>query len=116
MKVKAVLLAALFVLGLGASFAFAKSPNHGQTTGTTTTTGKSPKTKCGQVELKGNATAGSVTLTVTRANNRAQSLVGTAVTLVIPPNARIRAKACSATGGVLTLRDVHVSVSPAKEH
>ena len=110
------LLAALFVVGLSASLAFAKAPKHGQTTSatTTTTTTKPPRTKCDQVELKSNATAGSVTFTVTKANKRGQSLVGTSVTLVIPANAKIKAKACSATGGTLTLRDLHVSVPRAE--
>jgi len=121
MKIKAVLLAALFVVGLGASFAFAKTPKHGQTTSTTTTTTTTAtattttphKPKCDQVELKGNAAAGSVTFTVTKASKRGQSLVGTLVTLVIPANAKIKAKACT-TGGALTVHDLHVNVAPAK--
>jgi heme-binding NEAT domain protein len=114
MKIKAILLAALFVTGLVASLAFAKEPKHGQTTSTTTTAGTTTTTpnkpKCDQVELKGNATAGSVTFTVTKANKRRLNLVGTSVTLTVPANARIKAKACSAAGGALTLRDLHVTV------
>jgi hypothetical protein len=118
MKIKAILLAALFVMGLVASLAFAKAPKHGQTTSTTTTTAATTTTphkpKCDQVELKGNATAGSVTFTVTKANKRGQSLVGTTMTLIVPANAKVKAKACSATGGALTLRDLHVKVAPTK--
>jgi hypothetical protein len=116
MKLKAALLAAVFIVGLGTSLAFAKGPKRDETTGAWTATGTSsselPKTKCAQVELKGNAAPGNVVFTVTKANKRGQSLVGTAVTLVVPENARIKAKAC-ATGNVLTLRDLHVKAVPA---
>ena len=122
MKLK-VLLAVLFVAGLAASLALAASPKSpkpqkpgaktASTTTTTTTTGKKPK--CHQVELKGNATAGSVTFTVLKANKRGRSLVGTAVTLVVPAGAKVKAKACSGEGGALTLRDLHVKAKAAKQ-
>jgi hypothetical protein len=104
MKLKALLIA-LFVAGLAASFALA-SP--GSPTNSATTTTKKPK--CDQVELKGTATAGSVTLTVAKANKRGRGLVNTSVTLVITANAKVKAKACS-VGGVapFTLRELHVS-------
>ena len=108
------LLTALFVAGFVASLALAsptKKPKP-QTTSTTTTSASKPK--CDQVELKGGASAGSVTFTVMKANKRGRSLVGTPVTLVIPAGAAVKAKACSAAGGPLTLRDLHVKVSPAK--
>ena len=118
MKLKAILLA-VFVAGLVASLAFAAAPNSGKpgkpgsTTGsTTTTTSKNPK--CQQVELKGNATSGSVAFTVVKANKRGRSLVGTAVTLTVPAGGKIKAKACSGEGGALTLRDLHVKVKPTK--
>ncbi len=114
MRIRA-LLAALFVVGLLASLALAsptKQPKpKPQATNTTTTASKA---KCDHVELKGNATGGSVTFTVTKANKRGLSLVGTPVTLVIPAGAKVKAKACSAAGGALTLRNLHVKVSPAK--
>jgi hypothetical protein len=124
MKLK-VLLAVLFVAGLAASLALAAAPKSPKpqkpgakpasttTTSTTTTTGKKPK--CHQVELKGNATAGSVTFTVLKANKRGRSLVGTAVTLVVPAGAKVKAKACSGEGGTLTLRDLHVKAKAAKQ-
>lgn len=121
MKLKAVLVA-LFLAGLVASFAVAKPkppkpPKPGAlttTTSTTGTTGTTPtKPKCNQVELKGNATAGSVTFTVTKANERGRNLVGTAVTLTIPAGAKVKAKACTTVGSAaLTLRNLHVK--PAK--
>ena len=117
-----VLLAVLFVAGLAASLAFAAGPKPpkpqkpgartASTTTTTTTTSKKPK--CQQVELKGNATAGSVTFTVLKANKRGRNLVGTAVTLVVPAGAKVKAKACTDAGGALTLRDLHVKAKPAK--
>jgi hypothetical protein len=71
--------------------------------------------RCDQVELKGNATAGSVTFTVTKANKRGRNLVGTAVTLTVPAGAKVKAKACTTAGSTaLTLRDLHVKVPPAK--
>jgi hypothetical protein len=116
MKLK-VLLAVLFVAGLAASLAFAASPRPQKadtkpTSSTTTTTSKKPK--CQQVELKGNASSGSVAFTVTKANKRGRSLVGTSVTLTVPAGAKIKAKACSGDGGALTLRDLHVKVKPTK--
>ena len=113
MKLKA-LLAVLFVAGLAASLALAASPKPQKTTTTTTTT-TSKKPKCQQVELKGNATSGSVAFTVVKANKRGRSLVGTSVTLTVPAGGKIKAKACSGEGGALTLRDLHVKVKPAKQ-
>jgi predicted secreted protein len=117
MKVKALLLVALFVVGLTASLALASPSKHPkgstESQSTTTTTSTSTKPKCDQVELKGNASSGSVAFTVTKANKRGRNLVGTQVTLVVPAGASIKAKACSA-GSTLTLRDLHVKVSPAK--
>ena len=118
MKLKAILLA-VFVAGLAASLAFAAAPNSGKpgkpgsTTGSTTTT-TSKKPKCRQVELKGNGATGSVSFTVSKANKRGRSLVGTSVTLSVPAGAKVRAKACTGEGGALTLRDLHVSPKPAK--
>jgi predicted secreted protein len=107
------LLAALFVASLVASLALA-SPTKKPKPGTTTTTTTASKPKCDQVELKGNVTAGSVTFTVIKANKRGRSLVGTPVTLVMPASAKVKAKACRAEGGALTLRNLNVKVSPAK--
>ena len=113
MKLK-VILAVVFVAGLAASLAFAAAPKSGKpgTSSTTTTTSKKPK--CQQVELKGNGATGSVSFTVLKANKRGRSLVGTSVTLSIPAGAKLKAKACTAEGGALTLRDLHVSPKPAK--
>ena len=117
MKLKAILLV-VFVAGLAASLAFAGAPKSGKpgkpgsTTGSTTTT-TSKKPKCEQVELKGTGATGSVSFTVSKANKRGRSMVGTSVTLSVPAGAKVKAKACS-SGGSLTLRDLHVSPKPTK--
>jgi len=113
MKIKALLVVVLFVVGLVASLAFAKSPKPSANALTTTTT-TATKPKCDQVELKGNATVGSITFTVAKANKRGRNLVGKPVTLVIPAGAKVKAKACTAAGALLTLRELHVKASPAK--
>jgi hypothetical protein len=111
MKIKA-LVAVLFVAGLAASFALASPQKRGPSTSTSTsstsTTGK--KAKCQQVELKGDATGGSAAFTVKKANKRGRNLVGTGVSLVIPAGAKVKAKVCTAEGGAMTLRDLHVRV------
>jgi predicted secreted protein len=113
MKTKTLLfVAALFVLGLTASLALA-SPSRNTEAQTTTTTNASEKPKCAQVELKGNATSGSVAFTATKANKSGQNLVGKSVTLAIPAGASVKAKAC-VTGSTLTLRLLHVKVDSAK--
>ena len=98
MKLKAALVGAL-VAGLAASFALGS-------TGPTT----AAKTKCQKVELRGSATAGSVTLTVEKANKHGSDLVGTSPTLTIPAGAKVKANACRATDGSLTLRVLKVKV------
>jgi hypothetical protein len=125
MKIKVALVTACFVAGLAASLALAspskgpKGPHEKQTTtttATTTTTTSAPATpKCDQVELKGTALSGTVTFTVKKASKKGRSLVGTQVTLVVPADAKVKAKACS-TGGAapLTLRLLHVNVPHAK--
>ena len=117
MKIKA-LLAVLFVAGLAASLAFAaspKPPKGAKAQASTTTTTTSKRSKCQQVELKGNATGGSLTFAVTKANKRGRNLVGSAATLVVPAGATVKAKACSDSSGGLTLRDLHVKVKAAKQ-
>jgi hypothetical protein len=116
MKVKA-LVVALLVAGIAASLALAKAPKSPKppkpaaTTTTAAKPAKPAKPKCDQVELKGNATAGSITFTVAKANKRGRTLVGTTVTLTVPAGAKIKAKACTTPGSsTLTLRDLHVKV------
>jgi hypothetical protein len=117
MKIKA-LFVALLVAGIATSLALAKAPKPPKPAKpakpvVTTTTAAKPK--CDQVELKGNATAGSATFTVTKANKRGRNLVGTVVTLTVPAGAKVKAKACTTAGSTaLTLRDLHVKVPPAK--
>lgn len=118
MKIKALVLA-LFLTGLVTSFALGaprkdRTPPKQSATTTTSTTTTSKKAKCDQIELKGSATAGSITFTVAKANKRGRNLVGTAVTLAIPAGAKIKAKACSMAGGPLTLRDLHVNAPRAQ--
>jgi len=114
MRVKA-LLVILFVAGLAASLALAGSPKPSAEAQTTTTTTTTKKPKCDQVELKGKATVGSLTVTVAKANKRGRNLVGTAVTFVVPAGAKVKAKACSTNGAApLMLRELHVKVAAAK--
>ena len=118
MKLKVLVLTALFVAGLTASLALAAPSMKGveaQTTTTSTTSEpkKPKKPKCEQAELKGTATGSTFGLMVTKANKRGQDFVGTSVNLVIPAGASVKAKVCT-TGGGLTLRDLHVKVKPPK--
>jgi predicted secreted protein len=114
MKLKVLILAAVFVAGLTASLALAAPSKHEKgSTDAQTTTGESKKPKCEQAELKGTATGSTFAFAVTKANKRGASLVGTSVDLVIPAGARVKAKVCTSAGG-LTLRDLHVKVKPAK--
>jgi len=47
---------------------------------------------------------------VAKANKKGRGLVNTSVTLVIPANAKVKAKACSVGGAApFTLRELHVS-------
>ena len=66
------------------------------------------------MKIKGSATAGSITFTVTKANKRGRNLVGTSVTFAIPAPSKIKAKACSTAGGPLTLRNLHVTAPRAQ--
>jgi hypothetical protein len=114
-KLKVLVVTALFVAGLTASLALAAPSKKGveaQTT-TTSTTSDPKKPKCEQAELKGTATGSTFGLTVTKANKRGRDRVGTSVNLVIPAGASVKAKVCT-TGGGLTLRDLHVKVKPPK--
>ena len=114
MKLKVLVLTALFVVGLTASLALAAPSKKGVEAETTTTTTSGPKKpKCEQAELKGTATGSSFGLMVTKANKRGQNLVGTSVNLVIPSGATVKAKVCTTAGG-LTLRELHVKVKPPK--
>jgi hypothetical protein len=114
MTFKALPLFALFAVGLTASLAFAAPSERSNEAQTTSTTSASEQPKCDQVELKGTATGGSVAFTVTKANKRGKSLVGTAVMLAVPAGAKVKAKVCT-TGTTLTLRDLHVKVAKAKD-
>ena len=115
MKLKVLILTTVFVAGLTASLALAAPSKNekGSTAAQTTTTGESKKPKCEQAELKGTATGSAFAFAVTKANKRGANLVGTAVNLVIPAGATVKAKVCTTAGG-LTLRDMHVKVKPAK--
>jgi hypothetical protein len=115
MKIK-TLVVVLFMSGLAASFALASPQKRSPTTSTSTsstTSGK--KEKCRQVELKGEATSGSASFMVKKANKRGRDLAGSAVTLAIPAGATVKAKACGAEGSsALILRDLHVRVRASK--
>jgi hypothetical protein len=114
MKVKAFV-GVLFLAGILASFALGSTSatREGTTSTSTTTTAKPPK--CHGVDLRGDATGGSVTLTVAHANKAGHSLVGTAVTLTIPAGAHVRAHACTTDGTTLTLKGLEIKV-PKPHH
>jgi hypothetical protein len=122
MKIKAILVATVFAAGIAASFAFAKpphpTPGHPSTststsTGTVTSAVQTPARPCNHVSLNGDATTGSITLTVKHADSRHHTLVNTSVTLTVPAGARVKATACD-SAGTLTLRNLKVDVKPAK--
>jgi hypothetical protein len=107
MKLKALLLACA-VAGASASFAFAddghgnhgKHHEHGTTStstttvaATTTTTTTTTASDCQRVSLRGtlaSVSASSFTLTVTRASDAAQALVGKVATVAVDTNTRVR--------------------------
>jgi hypothetical protein len=105
MKLKALLLACA-VAGASASFAFADDGhgNHGKhhehgTTSTSTTTVAATTTMtttasdCQRVSLRGtlaSVSTSSFTLTVTRASDAAQALVGKVATVAVDTNTRVR--------------------------
>src|SRR5438552_3819537 len=98
MKIKALLLAAVFTAGVAASLAFAKpphpTPGHTSTsTGTVTSAVHTPAPPCNHVSLNGDATTGSITLTVKHADRRHHTLVNTSITLTVPAGARVKATA-----------------------
>lgn len=104
------LLAALCVAGLTASFALGATRDDGGTTSTSTTTTTTGKQRCRPVELGGQASAGSFTLTVSKTSRGARKLANTAVTLTIPAGSRATAIACMDSTGALTLRSLRVLV------
>lgn len=141
MKLKALFLA-LAVAGAGASFAFADDGNNGSsttsTTSTTTTTSTTPARgpKCPRFELRGTfgtASAGSFTMTVTKANEAANSLVGQTATVAIDAmthvswagvgtltgpntgdNVTVHARQCGGSSGAITAQDVRARAVKAK--
>lgn len=142
MKLKA-LLAALFVAGLAASIALASpsSDGSGMTTSASTATsttgghgehGKNEhgKThghdengdhaKCRNVELKGTVAAGSLSVSVTKANKRGHDLVGQSASLSFSGKVSVKARMCAAggattaSGATLQLRVLKVEEHPAE--
>lgn len=132
MKLKALFLA-LAVAGAGASFAFADDGNNGSSTSSTTTTTTTSTTpekgpRCPRFELRGTfgtASAGSFTMTVTKANEAATSLVGQTATVAIDAKTRVswagvgtltgpntgdnvtvHARQCGGSSGAITAQDV----------
>ena len=93
MKLKALFLA-LAVAGAGASFALADDSAGGSTTtGTTTTTASSAAgSDCRHFHLSGTlatVSATSFTVTVTKGNDAAKALAGTAVVVAVGPDTRV---------------------------
>jgi hypothetical protein len=128
MKLKALVLA-LFVAGLGASFALAEDGGSGSTTSTATTTTKEEHGKdCRKLELKGtlaSASGTSFVMNVVKANHAGDALEGKPVTVAVDPKTRVRwegvgtfagpnpgdrlnvlAVQCTSTGDALTARKV----------
>ena len=110
MKLK-VLVSVLFLAGILASLALG-APSATRDVGTTTSTSTDPKPpKCPNFDLRGDATAGSITLTVNKANKGGQGLVGQTITVTIPAGAHVHVHACSTDGGTtLTLKKLDVKV------
>ncbi len=118
MKHKTIL-TALFLAGLAASFVVGSSAGifdgttstHATTTAKTGDANEGDKSKpgCQHVELKGSNGSGSVSFTVTRANHRAQDLVGKPVTLTLSTGSTVSANACRDAAGKLTVRNLKVS-------
>jgi hypothetical protein len=118
MKIKALFLAAVFTAGVAASLALAKPPhptpgNTSTSTGTVTSDVHSPARPCNHVSLNGDATTGTITLTVKHADRRHHALVNTSLTLTVLAGARVKATACD-SAGTLTLRNLKVDVKPPK--
>ena len=121
MKIKA-LLTALFVAGVMSSLALGATADHHDgehhattvtvTTSTHTTT--TPKPACHHVALRGTATAGSVSLTVTGGHDEKVNLAGTSVTLTIPVGARVVASVCRDANGAFTVRSLQVQAKQEK--
>jgi hypothetical protein len=133
MKLKALVLA-LFVAGLGASFALAEDGGSGSTTSTsTTTTGTTTKKEehgkdCRKLELKGtlaSASGTSFVMNVVKANKAGDALEGKPATIAVDAKTRVRwegvgtfagpntgdrlnvlAVQCTATGDALVARKV----------
>lgn len=97
MKVKALVLA-LFVAGIGASFALAEDGGSGSTTSTsTTTTGTTSKEDhgkdCRKLELKGTLASSSGTsfvMNVVKASKAGDALEGTPTTIAVDAKTRVR--------------------------
>src|ERR671936_808557 len=105
MKLKA-LLAATFVAGLAASIAFASNGGGAM--------GDAAKPHCQQVELKGTLAAGSLSLSVEKANKAGKAL-GSSVTVAYGGKAKLHARLCQGAAGatpVLELRDLKVEHAP----
>jgi hypothetical protein len=97
MKVKALVLA-LFVAGVGASFALAEDGGSGSTASTSTTTGTTTTKEehgkdCRKLELKGtlaSASGTSFVMNVVKANQPGDALEGKPATIAVDAKTRVR--------------------------
>jgi hypothetical protein len=128
MKLKALVLA-LFVAGIGASFALAEDGGSGSTTSTGTTTTKEHGGKdCRKLELKGtlvSAAGSSFVMNVVKASKAGDALERKPATIVVDAKTRVRwegvgtfagpnagdrlnvlAQRCTSTGDALVARKV----------
>jgi hypothetical protein len=78
----------------------------------TTTTPKPPP--CHHIALRGTATGGSVSLTVTGGHDEKVNLAGTSVTLTIPVGARVVASVCKDANGALMVRSLQLQAKQEK--
>ena len=109
MKIKLALLVALACAGGATSVALADHGGDGP--------GDHHGTKCSEVHLRGTLAAGSLALTVTKADHHATTTTGSTVALALPAGARANVEACqtgTGTAATLTVREIEIRVAAPK--
>jgi hypothetical protein len=117
---QAIALVAVLAAGVAASFALASPPpgkGPAKTTSTSTSPGKSGKSKCRPINLKGTVAGGTIALNVTKASGpHGKQLLNTTANLAVSGKVSVQAWDCSAPGSTapaqLKLRQLHVGGSP----
>jgi hypothetical protein len=110
MKLKLMIMCALFAAGVFASFALADGGNHGQ-----------KASDCREVHISGTIAPQTLAVTVDKASDKSLIAAGTQLSLAVGTTGqtvRVKAEACStgAAGAplVLTVKQVELRVSPAQ--